>query len=135
MISFRTCSVGVVALVLLAVLLTGCSSTGNDESPSIIGTWVNASYDGGAWPGKFVIGSDYSSAMYNPHTASDPFDTGTVTVVEQSGNTYRWRYDRSGGGFTVYFVGEVTESTMVGQVSESGFPPQSDDEDISYTRQ
>jgi hypothetical protein len=82
-------AVGLVAAI--AILLIGCSGTGNDESASVIGTWVNASYDANSdIPGKIVVHPDYSCDVYDASTDPAPGDTGTYAIVDQTGGTF-WR--------------------------------------------
>jgi hypothetical protein len=135
MISFGRVSVAACLLAAIAISVTGCSGTGNDESAGPVGTWVNASYDADSdRPGKIIVHPDYACEVYGTSTDPAPNDTGTYAIVEQAGSTYKTTFDSDSGG-TIYSVVDITATTMVGQFSETGFPPQDDAQDMSYTRQ
>ena len=129
----RTCASTAVLFLTVAALSIFISCE-NIITPTLVGTWINADYDGGAGgnAGKAVVthveGNDYIWTMYTNHDDTVPAGTVNFTVTSEStdseGNLIAKTISYPGDPEYVYSLCKVHADNQIfeGNASEFDYP-------------
>lgn len=104
-------------VLLLTVLLTGCSLLGSDEGVDLSGQWVHSEYDGPA----VYLALDQNEKHLQGAARID-YSTGEEATYQVSGSRERRAFEiQLAGGDTVQATGELVDGHLDARFSGEDF--------------